>query len=404
MVITGLGVIAASGAGKEALGRALAEGVAFGATVNREAGYHRRGGSRLAALAGGVDLSPLLPAGAARRMSPPSRMAVAAARLAVRDAGLVEADPEFADTAVVAATAFGPAFYTEKLLAAILETGPETASPAIFTESVASAAASQVAIALRARGASLTVTQREAGPLVALAEGARLLRLGRARRVLVGVVEEMTPLLHAVLDRFHALARADASGEETARPFDRSRDGFRAAEGSCFVVLERAGEARARGARPLCRVAAAFSAFDPTATALDWGRGGAELAGALERGLERAGIALGAIDRVVSGASGAVAGDRLEAAVLRRLWHGGVLPPVLAPKAVVGEYSGAALAAAVLAAGGLSFGATPGFREVDPELGIVPHDGSPLAPPAGVLTSALAAGGAAAWAVLAAAE
>jgi hypothetical protein len=76
---------------------------------------------------------------------------------------------------------------------------------------------------------------------------------------------------------------------------------------------------------------------------------------------------------------------------------------VLAPKAVVGEYSGAALAAAVLAAAGTPFGPTPGFREADPELGVSPHDGSSLAPPRCVLTGALAAGGAAAWAVLTAA-
>ncbi len=403
-MITGLGAIAASGAGREPLGRALEQGLALVRPVDRSAGYHRPAGSRLAALAGGVELSSLLPAAAARRMSPPSRMAVAAARLAVRDAGLVEEDAGFADTAVVVATAFGPAFYTEKLLDSIFGAGPESASPALFTESVASAAASQVAITLRARGPSLTVTQREAGPLVAIGEGLRLLRTGRAKRVLVGAVEEMTPLLHAVLDRFRALARPDESGDEAARPFDRDRDGFLAGEGSTFVVLERAAAARERGARPLCRVAAAFSAFDASAPAVDWGRGDEGLAAALRRGLERAGIAIGSIDRVVSGASGAVRGDRLEALVLRRLWPAQTLPPVEAPKAVVGEYGGAALAAAVLTASGLSAGPTPGFRAADPELGVVPEDGSPLPRARRVLTSALAAGGSAAWAVLDAAE
>jgi 3-oxoacyl-[acyl-carrier-protein] synthase II len=400
VVITGLGAIAASGAGRESLGRALAVGVPLAHPVDRSAGYHRPGGARLAALAGGVELASLLPAAAARRMSPPSRLAVAAARLAVRDAGLAEEDPGFADTAVVVATAFGPALYTEKLLESIFGSGPESASPAIFTESVASAAASQVAIALRARGPSLTVTQREAGPLVAVGEGLRLLRAGRARRVLVGAVEEMTPLLHAILDRFHALARPDASGAEAARPFDRDRNGFLAGEGATFVVLEPASEASARAARPLCRVVAAFSAFDPSAPAFDWGRGEDSLAAALRQGLERSGVATRSIDRIVSGASGAVRGDRLEGLVLRRLWPTATLPPVAAPKAVVGEYGGTTLGAAVLAACGLAGGPTPGFRAPDPELGIVPHDGSPLPAARRVLTSALASGGAAAWAVL----
>jgi 3-oxoacyl-[acyl-carrier-protein] synthase II len=294
------------------------------------------------------------------------------------------------------ATAFGPAFYTEKLLESIFTLGPESASPAIFTESVASAAASQVAIALRARGPSLTVTQREAGPLVAVGEGVRLLRSGRARRVVVGAVEEMTPLLHAILDRFRALARDTNGHAEAARPFDRRRNGFLAGEGSTCLVLERGAEAEARGGRPLCRVAAAFSAFDPSAPAVDWGRGDEALGAQLRR---RLGGAVDSIDRIVSGASGAVLGDRLEGLVLRRVF-GGSLPPLIVPKAVVGEYGGTALGAAVLHAAGAPAAPTPGFAELDPELGVVPHDGSPLAPPRRLLASGLASGGAAAWLLL----
>jgi 3-oxoacyl-[acyl-carrier-protein] synthase II len=327
-------------------------------------------------------------------------MAVAAARLAVRDAGLSDSADDFSETAVVVATAFGPAFYTEKLLESIFTLGPESASPALFTESVASAAASQVAIAMRARGPSLTVTQREAGPLVAVGEGVRLLRAGRARRVLVGAVEEMTPLLHAILDRFRALARASATAGEAARPFDRSRNGFLAGEGSTFLLLERGAEAAARGARALCRVAAACSAFDPSASPIDWGHGDEPLSESLRRGLQAAGIAPESIDRVVSGASGAVAGDRLEGRVLRRYFAGHRVPVIVAPKAVVGEYGGAALGAAVLCAAAAPCGPTPGFREVDPEIGLTPHDGSALAAPGRVLASSLAAGGAAAWLIL----
>jgi hypothetical protein len=86
--------------------------------------------------------------------------------------------------------------------------------------------------------------------------------------------------------------------------------------------------------------------------------------------------------------------------VLRAVWAGSPLPPVTAPKAVTGEYGGGFLAAAVLAAGGSPLGPNRGFAEPDPELGIVPCDGSPLEPPSVVLATSLAAGGAAAWVVL----
>ncbi|HXU31847.1 MAG TPA: hypothetical protein VN851_14845, partial [Thermoanaerobaculia bacterium] len=183
-------------------------------------------------------------------------------------------------------------------------------------------------------------------------------------------------------------------------PFDRRRDGFLAAEGSVVWVLEREADALARGARPLARVAGWASAFDPTASPTDWGHGGPALARGLVRGLKRFGLAPAEIDRIVSGASGAVAGDRLEASVLSAAWEGRALPPILAPKGVTGEYGGGFLSAALLAAGGASFGPTAGFAEADPELGLVPHDGRPLPPPRRVLATGLAAGGAATWLVL----
>ncbi len=106
---------------------------------------------------------------------------------------------------------------------------------------------------------------------------------------------------------------------------------------------------------------------------------------------------------MVCGASGAVAGDRLEALLLKAVWGSRTLPSLLAPKAVLGEFGGAQLAAAVLALAGEPFGPIPGFSEVDPELGVRPHDGTALTPST-LLISSLATGGAAAWAVLGRAE
>ena len=46
------------------------------------------------------------------------------------------------------------------------------------------------------------------------------------------------------------------------------------------------------------------------------------------------------------------------------------------------------------------FGATTGFQEADPELGIVPHAGGALPPGGLLLALSLAAGGSASWVVL----
>lgn len=399
VVVTGIGVLGAFGAGRAALLAGLRAGVPRLAEVDRSAGYHRRGGARLAALADLAALGTLVPPTVSRRMSPPARMAVAAMQLALADAGLAQGI-DHATTGIVTGTAFGPAWVTEQLLRQILLQGPEQASPALFTESVASASAAQMALAIRARGPNQTLTQREASDLLALGEGARWIRDERCERVLVGVVEEGVPILHALLDRFQALAREDPFGPERARPFDRHRNGLTAAEGAAVVVLESAATAAARGARPLCRLLAHGAAFDPTAQAHDWGRGEIRLGSSLRRFLDRSGVAPQAIDLIVSGASGSRLGDRLEALTLRTAWGAHELPPIVAPKGTTGEYGGGFLAAGLLAAAGERPGPTAGFAEVDPELGLTPWTGGELEAPRVSLLTALASGGAAAWALV----
>jgi 3-oxoacyl-[acyl-carrier-protein] synthase II len=401
ILITGVGTLGSWGSGSERLAAALAAGVPLTSEVDRSAGYHRPGGARRACLVPAGQLAGWLSMPESRRMSPPSKLAVAASRMAMGCAGLGGGEEE--RTAVVIATAFGPAAHTETLLKQILFEGPEAASPSLFMESVANAPAAQVAIALKARGSSVTVCQREAGPLLALGTGAAEIAAGRARRVLAGAVDEMIPLLHALLDRFGALARGGFEGEELARPFGRQRNGFLAGEGATVLVLESAASFAGRDGhrgRVLARVLAWGNAFDPTASPSGWGQGHRALARGLRRTLERAGLRPADVDLVVSGASGARDGDRLEAEVLRAAWEGEPLPPVAAPKAVTGEYGGGLLAPAVLAAAGLHLGPTPGFGDADPGLGIVLCDGSLLPPPEVVLVTSLAAGGAGTWAVL----
>ena len=399
ILITGVGTLGAWGGGSQGLAAALAAGVPLTSEVDRSAGYHRSGGARRACLVPAGQFTGWLSTAESRRMSPPSKLAVAASRMALRCAGLTDGEEE-EGTAVVIATAFGASTNTEILLKQILFEGPESASPSLFMESVANAPAAQIAIALKARGSSLTVCQREAGPLLALGTGAAEIAAGRARRVLAGSVDEMIPLLHALLDRFGALARGGPEGEELALPFGRQRNGFLAGEGATVLVLESAASVAGRGGRALARVLAWGSGFDPTAPPSGWGIGHQALARGLRRTLERAGLGPADVDLVVSGASGARDGDRLEAEVLRAAWQGAPLPPVAAPKAVTGEYGGGLLASAVLAAAGSPPGPTPGCGFVDPELGIALCDGSPLPVPSVVLVTSLAAGGAGAWVVL----
>ena len=399
VVLTGYGTVDASGCGKEALRRTFSAAPRL-TEVDMAAGYHRTDASRHAALVDPASMSDWLAPRQARRMSPPSRFAVAATRIAWQDAGLPIDDAEAlqalgARTAVVSSTAYGPSSFTESLLRQILLGDPSQASPFLFTEAVANAPAAQVALLLKARGPNITVTQREAGPLMALAKAAAEIRRGRVDYAVVAAVDEANPLLHAVLDRFGVLAGSRGRGE-VARPFDAERRGFVLAEGSTVCILEGADTAAARGARILGRVGPLIAGFDAGATPAGFGTGAEVLARRLKAGLERQGIAADEIDLVVSGAAGGRTGDELEAGVLRRVWPES-MPPVFAPKAYSGEHGGGLLAGLAAALDGFEVAPSPGFETFDPDLGVRPFAGGRLCPGRRVLAGAPAVGGSAAW-------
>jgi len=399
VVVTGLGVVAGLPLGIDRLAETLRLAIVPSSEVDQRAGYHVSGSARLAILSGGVDLSAWVSPSMGRRMSMPSKFAVAAARMALADSepsGAVDGTR----TVVVMTSALGATDFTERLLRTAMLEGPEAVSPFTFTESVANAAAAQIAIASHAQGSNLTIVQREAGILTAVGRGASEVATGRADRALVGGVEEVPPLMHALLDRLESLARPGNPGGEVARPFDRRRRGFVAAEGAAVLVLETEDRARSRGANIRARVRGFGSAFDSSAPRIGWGRGHAPLAEALRRVLHGAGLEPRDIGRIVSGASGSVAGDRLEAHTLRAVWKNEQLPPILAPKSVTGQYGGGFLASAVLAVSDQEFAATAGFSEPDPALGVIPHGGGRLPPADITLVTSLASGGSASWLLL----
>lgn len=398
VVVTGVGVISGLSCGITAIAETIRAATLRTYEVNRQAGYHLPESSRLAVLSGGANLSAWVSPSMGRRMSVPSKFAVAAARMALADGGLSSA-VEGPRTAVVMSNALGTTDCTERLLRTALLDSPEAVSPFTFTESVSNAATAQIAIDCKAQGSNLTIVQREAGILTAVGRGAAEIAAGRADRALVGGVEEVPPLMHALLDRMQSLVRPQHEGGEVPRPFDRRRSGFLVSEGAVVLILENEQLARSRGARIRVRVRSFGGAFDASAPRIGWGRGDAVLADALRDGIARAGLTPADIGRIVSGASGSIAGDRLEAHMLRRVWRGMTLPPILAPKSVTGQYGGGFLAAAVLAASEESF-ASPGDFSVDPELGIVPYAREPLPPPSVTLTTSLASGGAASWLLL----
>lgn len=162
------------------------------------------------------------------------------------------------------------------------------------------------------------------------------LRGGHVPFALAGGVEPFS-LLSLV-----GFSRARAMAADRCRPFDRRRTGILLGEGAAMFVLERAANARARGAVPLAEVVSiglSCDAYHPTAPRPD----GSGMLAAMQAALDAAGITPRDLDWVNSHGSGTRASDGAEARALHAMF-GDRLPPVSGSKGALGHALGASSA------------------------------------------------------------
>src|SRR5688572_12550526 len=114
---------------------------------------------------------------------------------------------------------------------------------------VANNPAGEVALNLGVTGPHYTIGAACAAGNAGLIQGAQMLRLGDCDVALAGGVSESIHTFGIFASCKSQGALADHEDPEKAsRPFDTARNGIVVAEGGCTYVLERLGDARARGA------------------------------------------------------------------------------------------------------------------------------------------------------------
>jgi 3-oxoacyl-[acyl-carrier-protein] synthase II len=277
-----------------------------------------------------------------RRMDRLSRLALASCRDALEEAGLAGHER----VGVVLGTGLGPMRSTLDFFLPTINGGPSLGNPAIFPNTVHSAAAGQVAMMLGARGPTSTATAMHAAGASALCIAYDLLRAGRADAILCPAVDELPP---GVLDAYRALGLF--SGPAASR--------YTLAEGGVTVLLERESAARARGARILGELAGHAAASDAIGIGR-WDPLGGGVERAMRGALAEAGADAGELTAIWSNAAGLAVVDRPEERAIGRL----SVPAsckIETPKRVLGEPVGAgAQLSVVLAVTGWTHGQPAG--------------------------------------------
>ena len=300
----------------------------------------------------------------ARRSDRFAQMALAAAAEALEQSGELSADPD--RIGVWVGTGVGGLRTLEDQIQVRIERGERRVSPFLVPMLMANAASAAISMRYGFSGpCENTVTACAAGTQ-SIANAAMLIRANRCDAVITGGSEASNSITgEATFKNMTAVSTCHIS-----RPFDLERDGFIQAEGAAVLVLEELEAARSRGAAILGEIlggASTADAYHITAPS----PGGAGAVRCMELALADAGLEPGDIAHINAHGTSTPLNDAAEAEAIQKVF-GAPGPLVTSTKGVTGHALGAAgaiEAAAVLLA--MKNGLIPptyGYETPDPDM------------------------------------
>ena len=359
IVVSGLGVVSPYGAGVKSFWTGLAAGTCAikPITLIDTEGFR----SRIAAEVPAETMGAL---GVSRRRSRADRLALAAAREALADAGLD--GPARRRSALLIGAVGGGMLEGEDWYWGETR-GRPSGSMRALRSILPHSHAETLGWRLGLTGPKETVVMACASGAASIALGADLVRAGVTPTALVGGVDALT---HICFMGFNALKLLDPT---PCRPFDRERRGMSIGEAAAFLVIEDARHCRARGGRVHARLAGYGMTTDAHHVTAPHPEGEGMIH-AMEQALADADLGPSAIGYVNAHGTGTPQNDRAEALALRRVFgEGGVL--VSSTKSLVGHTMAAAgsveAAATILALQHGLLPPTANLEHLDPE---VPFD------------------------------
>ncbi|MEW2069505.1 beta-ketoacyl-[acyl-carrier-protein] synthase family protein [Streptomyces sp. NPDC007346] len=336
IAVTGLGMITPAGHTTDTTWDGVRRGESFARTVPELHGC----AVDFACTVSGIDLDDAVGGRTAFRMGRYVKLAVLAAREAVTDAGLDPARWDGARVAVVVGTSSGGSAGLTDQAVALERRGPEATSPSGILLTIPSMPAAEIAIQMKATGPSLAPCTACSSGVTALSVARDMLALGRCDIAIAGATESTVfPIAMTGFARSGAAAPGDGDPARLCRPFAADRAGLVMGEGAAIMVLERAADARARGAAPRALLAGAGATTDahhPTSPHPS----GQVAQAAVDAALADAGWRAEDVDHVNAHGTSTPLNDATEAALISRAYPH--RPPVTAPKGVLGHCMGAA--------------------------------------------------------------
>ncbi|HSA77974.1 MAG TPA: beta-ketoacyl-ACP synthase II [Nitrospirota bacterium] len=341
VVITGMGALTPLGNSMERTWKSLVNSVSgIGRITKFDASDFS---CRIAGELKGFDPSRYMTAKETHRTDPVIQYALAAALMAVEDAGLTITPHSSLRTGVLVGSGRGGVTTSERNLIAFMAKGSRAVSPFYTPMSLVNMASGYISMKLGARGPCLDVSTACATGTHALGEAMKLIQRGDADVMIAGGTEAaLTPLILAGFCQARALSQRNEEPTKASRPFDRDRDGFVLAEGAGVLVLEELTHAQRRRAR----IYAELAGYGLSSDAHHYTRPDPEADGparAMALAIKDAGLEPEAIDYINAHGTSTVSNDRIETLAIKKAFskHAYNLA-VSSSKSMLGHMLGAA--------------------------------------------------------------
>ena len=199
-----------------------------------------------------------------RRMPRSAQMALAAAKDAVKQAGLGAPLPDRARSGVIFGTAIGGVDRLDEGISTIRSEGFRQVNPFTLPAGLPNFPAFTISREFQCWGPNSTITTACATSTQAIGEAAEHIRRGAADLMIAGGTEAF--IKDFAFGGFCAMRALPTSfndaPEKASRPFDAQREGFVISEGAAALVLESEDSALARGATILAEVGGHASSSD----------------------------------------------------------------------------------------------------------------------------------------------
>ncbi len=337
IVITGLGVLASTGIGKNEFWAGLKEGRSGMKPITL---FDM---SRCRTKLGGEisDFKPeeILGVKGLRNLDRTTKLTLCAAQLALDDAGIKYPLAEFEtdEFGVSLGSTMGSVRSISEFDKEALRNGPRSVNPALFSNTVMNSPASHINIRFNIQGFSSTISTGFCSSIDAIYYAMNMLELYDYKVVLSGGVEEMCEQTYKGFHKIGHLTGSRPGKEEVNCPYDKRRNGIMFGEGAVIVVLEELGHAKKRDAKIYAEILGYGTSFDPKSENIYSPKAEGAIE-AIKNCLDDAGLGTKDIDYISASANSTLDCDFMETKAVKNVFGSRAKSiPISSVKSMIGD-------------------------------------------------------------------